>query len=135
VFWSGSQPFAAKFPLLPLQVLTDAVRNVIQEFPLLTKKGTFPRGRLWAFVMDFDVADLGTPDRYRRALPPRGIDEVREGMGAAEIFDPSGRLFRVLPRWGNCVQYPPEYHLGSLLAPGKSRRDFIDAPEFFGSFS
>jgi hypothetical protein len=122
VFWSGPQPFATKFPLLPLQVFADAMCNVVQEFPLSTKKGTFPRGRLQVFIVDLDAADLGTPDRWK-------------GMGTAEVFDPSGGIFWVLPSRRDCIQYPPEYHLRSLLAAGKSRRHVIDTPEFFGSLS
>ena len=132
MFGSGAQTFTAQFPLLPFEILTDAVGDVVEELSLFPKEWAFPRRRLFLLVVNFDRSNRSTPDGDRRTQPPWSIYEVRQRMRAPEVFNAGRRVLRVLPSWRECIQYPTENYLRGFFTTGKGSRYAVDAPQFLG---
>src|SRR5215831_3495834 len=108
MFGSRPQPFAAQFALLPFEILADAVCNVIEQLLLLAQKRSLPGDRLFRLVVNLDGADLCSPDRDRRMQTPRSVDEVRQCVSTAKVFDSGGGVLGVLPAGRKGLKHPAE---------------------------
>jgi hypothetical protein len=99
---------------IPGTLLSDArcYPYVIRE-----EKGAFPRYRLLTFKVDLDRTNLCTPDRNRRAHPPRRIQNRQARRTAKYSMRPVGSSgYR---HAGGIASRTHEHDGLQLLAPGK----------------
>src|SRR5579872_1372206 len=135
VFGCRPQALTAEFALLPLQILADSVRNVVEKFLFFAKKGAFPGDRLFILVMNLDDTHLRAPNGDGRAHPPWSVHEIGERVSAAEVFDAGGGSLGVLPGWRDGLKNPVEDDGGSFFTARESGDYRVKASEFFRSFA
>ena len=65
MLWCRTQPLTAELPLLPLKIFADPVGNVVEQFALFPKKGTFPRDGFLLLVVNLDRPEGSTSNGDR----------------------------------------------------------------------
>jgi hypothetical protein len=135
VLGSGANPFSSELTLFPLEIFTKAMRDVVEEFTLFSKKGTFPCFGLCCFVEDFDGANVGAPKRYGGTQTVRRFGEIWQGVAAPEVLDPGRGVFRILPSRWDGFQNRSEYLLRRLVAAGKRSCNSVETTKLLGSLA